>query len=108
MNPLAFVAPAVGRQGNLERNSLRSFSVRQIDLAIRRTFGLGERFKIQFRGEAFNVFNWTNFGFPAASCATNCNVAGFGVPTSTLGRTLSGNMATNQTGPSRRDDFFVR
>ena len=100
LNPLAFVAPAVGRQGNLERNSLRSFPVRQVDLAIRRTFGLGENFKIQFRAEAFNAFNTTNFGFPSASCGTTCSAATFGIPTSTLGRSLSGNTATNQTGPS--------
>jgi hypothetical protein len=100
LNPLAFVAPAAGRQGSLERNSLRSFSARQIDLALRRTFGLGDKFKLQIRGEAFNLLNWTNFGFPSASCGSNCNVAGFGVPTSTLGRSLSGNTATNQTGPS--------
>jgi hypothetical protein len=100
LNPAAFVAPASGRQGTLGRNALRSFPTRQVDFALRRTFGIGEKFKIQVRGEAFNVFNWTNFGFPAASCGTLCSLPGFGSPTATLGRSLSGNTATNQTGPS--------
>ncbi len=96
LNATAFAVPTVGRQGNSGRNAFRSFDTRQIDLALRRTFGIGEKFKIQFRAEAFNLTNTTNFGFPAASFG----FAGFGEATTTLGRTLSGNTATNQTGPS--------
>lgn len=96
LNAAAFTLPSVGRQGDSGRNAFRSFGTRQIDLAVRRTFGAGEKFKVQFRAEAFNLTNTTNFGFPAAGLG----FSGFGEATSTLGRTLSGNTATNQTGPS--------
>lgn len=96
LNAAAFALPAVGQQGNSGRNAFRSFPTRQIDVALRRTFGIGEKFKIQFRAEAFNVTNTPNFGFPSASFG----LAGFGEATTMLGRTLSGNTATNQTGPS--------
>lgn len=93
LNPAAFSAPQLGFQGTLGRNALRSFSHQQIDLSFRRTFGLGDKARIQFRGEAFNVFNTPNFGFPAASLG----FAGFGEATTMCGRSLSG---TSNTSPS--------
>ncbi|MGQ0540657.1 MAG: TonB-dependent receptor domain-containing protein, partial [Blastocatellia bacterium] len=93
LNAAAFSAPQLGFQGTLGRNSLRSFSQQQIDLSIRRTFSLTEKLRFQFRGEAFNVFNTPNFGFPAASFG----FAGFGEATTMLGRSLSG---TSSTSPS--------
>ncbi len=59
-----FVIPTEPRQGNLKRNSLRGFPVHQIDLAVRRQFRLTERLNLQFRAEAFNLFNHPNFGDP--------------------------------------------
>ena len=34
----------------------------QMDLAVRRDFPIHERLKLQFRAEAFNIFNHPNFG----------------------------------------------
>jgi hypothetical protein len=51
---------------------------------------------MQFRGEAFNVFNTPNFNFPASSFG----FSGFGEATAMLGRGLSGNTASVQTSPS--------
>jgi len=93
LNAAAFSAPQLGFQGTVGRNSLRSFNHQQIDLSVRRTFGLGEKARIQFRSEAFNVLNTPNFGFPAASLG----FSGFGEATAMLGRSLSG---TSNTSPS--------
>lgn len=93
LNAAAFAAPALGFQGTLGRNSLRSFGLRQVDLSVRRTFSVTEKIRVQFRGEAFNVFNTPNFGFPASSFG----FSGFGEATSMLGRTISG---TSNTSPS--------
>lgn len=97
LNPSAFALPPVGVQGNSGRNAYRSYSARQVDLAVRRTFKVTESgWRLQFRAEAFNLFNTPNFGFPAASFG----ISGFGEPFAMLGRTLSGNTATTQTSPS--------
>ncbi|MBO0861977.1 MAG: TonB-dependent receptor, partial [Chloracidobacterium sp.] len=48
------------RQGNLGRNTLRGFPLSQVDLALSRQFNLTERVNIQFRTEAFNLFNHPN------------------------------------------------
>lgn len=93
LNAAAFSAPPLGFQGTLGRNALRSFGHHQIDLSVRRTFRLGEKIRLQFRGEAFNLFNTPNFGFPSASFG----FSGFGETTTMLGRTLSG---TSNTSPS--------
>ncbi|MDQ6698852.1 MAG: hypothetical protein M3Z36_01550, partial [Acidobacteriota bacterium] len=36
-----------------------------VDLGISRDFIYRERFRLQFRGEAFNLLNHPNFGLPA-------------------------------------------
>lgn len=61
INTAAFVAPAPGSQGDSPRNSLRGFGLSQIDMALRRDFPLHEHVHLQFRVEAFNVFNHPNF-----------------------------------------------
>ncbi|NBO66394.1 MAG: hypothetical protein EBU88_16380 [Acidobacteria bacterium] len=67
LNPNAFAVPAAGRQGTLQRNFLRGFAARQLDLSVRRQFNLSEKWRIQFRTEFFNLTNTPNFGDPAAS-----------------------------------------
>ncbi|HMO81554.1 MAG TPA: TonB-dependent receptor [Pyrinomonadaceae bacterium] len=96
LNPAAFAQPEAGRQGTLGRNSLRSYFVNQVDLAIRRQLRFSERYRLQLRLEAFNAFNNANFNPPASSFG----FPGFGVSTAMLGRGLSGNTATTQTSPS--------
>ncbi len=58
INRAAFVIPPLTarRQGNLGRNALHGFSLAQVDLALRREFRFTERWKLQFRGEWFNIF----------------------------------------------------
>lgn len=79
-----FFRPAVPRQGNLGRNTLRGFPLWQIDLAFRRQFNLTERINLQFRSEFFNILNHPNFADPIS----NLTNASFGVSTSMFGRSL--------------------
>ena len=50
--------------GNAGRNVVRSPGLYQIDFGLHKDFLLTERFKLSFRGEAFNAFNRTNFAPP--------------------------------------------
>lgn len=96
LNPDAFAVPAPGRQGTLQRNSLRGFDARQLDLSLRRQFVLTEKWRLQFRAEFFNVTNTPNFGDPAGSFG----FATFGYAQNMLGRSLSGSTGATQTSPS--------
>jgi hypothetical protein len=63
INPAHFSNPAnLFTQGNLGRNQLRGFDAVQEDLAIRREFPIHESVSLQFRAEAFNIFNHPMFG----------------------------------------------
>ena len=73
-NPAAFTVSTDMRQGTLSRNALRGFPLSQLDLALWRQFGITEKAKLQFRIEAFNVFNHPNFG------AIDSDLGSFGPP----------------------------
>jgi hypothetical protein len=62
INYNAFTPAAPGVDGNAGRNSVRGFDAVQADLALRRDFPIHERLRLQFRAEAFNLFNHPNFG----------------------------------------------
>jgi hypothetical protein len=69
--------------GNSPRNFLNQPAYRDVDLAIFRTFKVGERFNVQFRGEAINVFNIVNLNTPSATAPANPLLPGtFGIITS--------------------------
>ena len=84
INRAAFLVPSEIRQGSLGYNALRGFGVTQLDLALRRQFDLGERFKLQFKTEVFNLFNHPNFGNPNNILSSNL----FGQSTQMFGRSL--------------------
>ncbi len=63
-NPCAFGIPS-GAFGNFSRNALRGPSVYNVDFSISKSIPFGERFKMQFRVETFNVFNIQNWDTPA-------------------------------------------
>lgn len=83
INPNAFTVPASGL-GDAPRNFARGFGAWQLDLAIRRDFPIYQRLKLQFRAEAFNIFNHPNFG----NINPNLGQATFGQATGTLASTL--------------------
>ncbi len=60
----AFSVPATIRQGTEGRNDSPGFGLTQVDLSLGRKFPFTERFSLQFRADAFNVFNHPNFSNP--------------------------------------------
>ncbi len=93
-NPAVFSVPAAGQDGNAPRNFLRGFGEVAGDVAIQRTFPLGDRLHLQFRAEAFNVSNHPNFGTLNVTCGTStagaaCSNPLMGQATNTLASALS-------------------
>lgn len=66
LNPNAFSVPSTPRQGSEGRNDIRGFGLTQVDLSIGRRFPIAERLNLQFRADAFNLFNHPNFSNPSA------------------------------------------
>jgi len=62
LNPAAFTPAAVGVNGTVPQNYFRGFGMSQWNAAIRRDFAIYDRLHVQFRAEAFNLFNRANFG----------------------------------------------
>ena len=57
----AFSAPALGTDGSLGRNVYIGPGYASTDFSIRKTLNVyGERFKLQVRADAFNLFNRVN------------------------------------------------
>ncbi len=84
LDPAKVVIPTDPSQpfGNAGRNIARRPGLAQLDLGIQKSFVLPwrEGMALQFRGEAFNAFNRTNFGNPQI----NRSVATFGTIRSTF------------------------
>ena len=97
INPEAFTSAPVDTIGDAPRNFARGFGEQQFNLAIRREFHLFEGLKMQFRAEAFNVFNHPNFGYvdPRLGDTT------FGQATMTLGSSLGTVSPLYQQGGAR-------
>ena len=64
--------------GNSGRNILTGPTLKNVDFSLAKSFTLTERFRLQFRAEAFNATNTPFFGLPGA----NINGAGAGQITS--------------------------
>ena len=63
-NTAAFTTPAAFTFGDAGRNSVYGPALWKTDVALQRNFDLAGRTQIEFRAEAFNVFNHTNLGTP--------------------------------------------
>jgi len=61
-----FAFPAIRTLGNVGRNTLTRPGVTTLDLSLFKNFQVTERVKTQFRMEAFNALNHTNFGLPSS------------------------------------------
>jgi Carboxypeptidase regulatory-like domain len=63
-DPTAYVAAANGAFGDSRRNSLRASGIGTANLSLGKTFRITEVVGLQFRADAANVFNHTNFDAP--------------------------------------------
>jgi hypothetical protein len=79
-NPSAFRAPQGLTFGDEGRNILRNPRQTNFDMAIYKHFPIKERMSFEFRAEAFNVFNHTEFGYiggDAGSAGNNSGLSSF-------------------------------
>lgn len=107
INPAAFKLPVGSQVGNAPRNFVRGFGATQFDAALHREFVLTERFRLQFRLEAFNLFNTPNFGLINSTFSTNPQ-SQFGKATAMLNGSLGGLSALYQQGGPRSVQLSLR
>ncbi|HEY8226660.1 MAG TPA: TonB-dependent receptor [Pyrinomonadaceae bacterium] len=78
INRAAFV-PRTGLIGNVPRNLIEMPSTQNFNLSLMKRVQLSERFRLQLRGEVFNLFNHPNF----RTLVTNFSASNFGALTQT-------------------------
>jgi hypothetical protein len=66
-NPADFVAPPPNTYGNVARGVLYAPGQVNFDTSLVKNIAVNERWKVQLRADAFNLFNHPQFGFPDAS-----------------------------------------
>jgi hypothetical protein len=79
-NPAAFIAPRGLTFGDAGRNILRNPRQTNFDMALFKHFAIKERLSFEFRAEAFNVFNHTQWGYiggGGGSAANNSAISSF-------------------------------
>jgi hypothetical protein len=65
-----------GKNGNLGRNTFRGPGYADVDASIFKAFALSQHYKLQFRAEAFNLFNRVNLFLPNTSLTSGPTVTG--------------------------------
>ena len=76
----SFAAPAANQFGNAGRNTIRGPGLKNYDFSLFRTFNVTERFKLEFRGEFYNLTNTPHFSNPDG----NVNDSTFGIISSSM------------------------
>lgn len=84
----AFTAPIGGTVGNVGRNRFYGPRLINMDFAVMKNFPFGEKRRVQFRADFFNLFNHTNFRLPSSNILFNAPGA------STVGSTTVGKIGT--------------
>lgn len=105
----AFSLPAVGSFGNLGRNTFYGPGFTDVDLSLVKNTKLTERVNLQFRADAFDLFNHPNFGQPGPLAANGATIitltplvgGGFSVPAS-FSSISSTRFPTADSGSSRQ------
>ena len=80
-NPAAFVAPRGLTFGDVGRNSLTNPRRTNFDMALFKHFAINERVGFEFRAEAFNVFNHTEFAWLGGGAGSAGGNSPFSSPT---------------------------
>jgi len=105
-NPAAFAAPQGLTFGNAGRNYLNNPHRLNFDMSLFKNFKVTERTNLEFRAEAFNIFNHTQFRIynpnlgNTASNTINCYGGGLGAPYTPAG-------GFTQTAPAGFPPTFV-
>lgn len=74
-----FALPACGQIGNAGRNSMRGPRAFFSDMSLSKNFNITEKYKAQFRFDAYNVFNHPVLGFSSTQGNTCIDCSGGGV-----------------------------
>ena len=80
-NTCAFTDPVLGSFGNVGLNTLNGPGVNNWDLSLLKTFPVGEKRRVEFRSEFFNLPNHANFLFAAPGPQNSNNATVYGTPT---------------------------
>ena len=107
INPSAvFSLPAPGSFGNLGRNTVYGPGFADVDLAFIKNTKLTERMNLQFRLDAFDLFNHPNFGQPGPLAANGATIITIspttGVVPATFSTIASTRFPTADSGSSRQ------
>jgi hypothetical protein len=82
MDPAAFAPTTARTYGNCANNTVRGPGSKSMNFSVFRSFDVGAQKRVELRVETFNLFNWVNYGFPAANIS---NLGTFGRITTSLG-----------------------
>ncbi len=116
--PTAFVYPCTGftgtgkvdpttcHFGDMGRNAVVGPGFLNTDFSVVKNTKLTERFNLQFRAEAFDIFNHANFGNPNLTVPTPTPTNPF--PSSSFGRITSTRFPTGDFGSSRQIQFALK
>ena len=58
------IPPPLGQFGNMGRNMFPDSGFKNFDFSLGKNFHFGERYRLQFRAEFFNILNHPNFANP--------------------------------------------
>jgi hypothetical protein len=108
INPAAFATPA-GGFGTAPRNLFRGPGTWQIDMGASKTISLGERGRLEFRSEFYNIFNHPQLGQPQATF-NPLNTTGFGsiINTVNLNTAIVSPITPVGSGTPREMQFALR
>jgi hypothetical protein len=110
LNPAAFAPKAVvlGTFGNVGKNALRLPKTSDWDVQLSKYFFISERWKLQLRGEYFNVLNHPNWAPESTSCNGPCATNQISAFDKLNGNSSFGTFRAGQAGDPRIAQLAVK